>query len=447
MGHMDMLNRFFKNDLNNSAQGRMRGEVIKWRLKGHAEVPFWRWVCSWARAMRRPSDLGFDDSRFRLPPLNEVEHLVEVESLAEGMLFALPAVGLKEQREERRRSVSERCEKIAELVDAHQVSMIWCHLNDEGDALEKLIPNSIQVSGRDRDDYKEKASEWFVGERCICGDPLFTAKIARWAKQASKSTCVNGSPKTKSECWPTVELTQTNAMLGAGNDTLLTRQRDNEKSTRLSHTGSAIQTQDTSAFLESTGSPLKSMSEPSLMGALSAAHLPIRTAGEQPDFTPTIATRPDSSEDFSAHRAISGLENSRTIQTCSVRLRCTCGHESGLRRLISKPVMFGWGLNFQHCNHVTFFPSHSFEQYYQSVRRCWRFGQTRDVHVHIFASKAEGAVVANLKRKEREAGEMADSLSAETRDAVMAEVIGATRETNIHNADQRVTVPAFLRSA
>ena len=57
MGHMDMLNRFFKNDLNNSAQGRMRGEVIKWRLKGHAETPFWRWVCSWARAIRRPSDL------------------------------------------------------------------------------------------------------------------------------------------------------------------------------------------------------------------------------------------------------------------------------------------------------------------------------------------------------------------------------------------------------
>jgi hypothetical protein len=48
LGHMDMLNRFFKNDLNNSAQGRMRGEVIKWRLKGHAEEPFWRWVCSWA---------------------------------------------------------------------------------------------------------------------------------------------------------------------------------------------------------------------------------------------------------------------------------------------------------------------------------------------------------------------------------------------------------------
>ena len=77
LGHMDMLNRFFKNDLNNSASGRMRGEVIKWRLKGHAEGPFWRWVCSWARAVRKPSDLGYDDSRYILPPLHEVEHLVE----------------------------------------------------------------------------------------------------------------------------------------------------------------------------------------------------------------------------------------------------------------------------------------------------------------------------------------------------------------------------------
>ncbi len=71
LGYMDMLGRFFKNDLNNAATGRFRGEVIKWRLKGHAELPFWRWVCSWARAIRKPSDMGFDDSRFILPPLVE----------------------------------------------------------------------------------------------------------------------------------------------------------------------------------------------------------------------------------------------------------------------------------------------------------------------------------------------------------------------------------------
>jgi len=72
------------------------------------------------------------------------------------MLFALPAVGLKEQRDERRRSITERCEKVAELVSGHDQSLIWCHLNPEGDLLESLIPDAIQVSGRDSDEEKEK---------------------------------------------------------------------------------------------------------------------------------------------------------------------------------------------------------------------------------------------------------------------------------------------------
>ncbi|MCC6271106.1 MAG: helicase [Microbacteriaceae bacterium] len=157
LGHMDMLNRFFKNDLNNSAQGRMRGEVIKWRFKGHAETPFWQWVCSWARAIRRPSDLGFDDGAFVLPPLIEREHMVDVETPRDGMLFALPAVGLKEQREERRLSIRERCERVASLVaDTGQPALVWCHLNEEGDLLEKMIPDAIQVSGSDSDDAKEE---------------------------------------------------------------------------------------------------------------------------------------------------------------------------------------------------------------------------------------------------------------------------------------------------
>lgn len=116
--------------------------------------------------------------------------------------------------------------------------------------------------------------------------------------------------------------------------------------------------------------------------------------------------------------------------------------------MISKPSILGWGLNFQHCRNMAFVGvTDSYEAYYQAVRRCWRFGQARDVHVHIFASKAEGAIVANLKRKEREAAEMAASLSVETRDAVMAEVRGLTRQTNDYNASRRVAVPSFLKDA
>jgi hypothetical protein len=122
--------------------------------------------------------------------------------------------------------------------------------------------------------------------------------------------------------------------------------------------------------------------------------------------------------------------------------------EGRIRVLISKPSICGFGLNWQHCARMAFVGvTDSFEAYYQAVRRSWRFGQKRDVHVHVFASSAEGAVVANLRRKERDAIAMAESLSTETRDAVMAEVTGSVRETNTHNAAHRVKVPAFLKDA
>ncbi len=273
MGHMDMLNRFFKNDLNNSATGRMRGEVIKFRLKGHAETPFWRWVCSWARAIRRPSDLGYDDSAFALPPLTEAEHLVEVKSLAEGMLFAMPAVGLKEQREENRRSIGERSERMAELVNGTgQPANVWCHLNDEGDLLQKLIPDAIQVSGTDSDDAKER-------------------KLIDFA-------------------------------------------------------------------------------------------------------------------------------------------------EGNARVLITKPKIGALGLNFQHCNHCVLFPSHSFEQYYQLVRRNWRFGQKRAVTVDIVTTEGEMGVMRNLQRKSKQADAMFDRLVME-----MNSALAIARVNNITNKMEK---PSWL---
>jgi hypothetical protein len=87
----------------------------------------------------------------------------------------------------------------------------------------------------------------------------------------------------------------------------------------------------------------------------------------------------------------------------------------------------------------------SFESYYQAVRRCWRFGQKRPVNVHIFASELEGAIVANLRRKERDARLMSDALSAETADAVRSEVLGLTRTTNPYNANDELKRPSWLR--
>lgn len=89
----------------------------------------------------------------------------------------------------------------------------------------------------------------------------------------------------------------------------------------------------------------------------------------------------------------------------------------------------------------------SFEAYYQAVRRCWRFGQKRPVHVHIFASEQEGSVVANLARKEADAKAMAESLSAETLEAVRESVLGFARETNDYAPSVRMAIPSFLKEA
>lgn len=118
-----------------------------------------------------------------------------------------------------------------------------------------------------------------------------------------------------------------------------------------------------------------------------------------------------------------------------------------IRVLITKPSIAGFGLNWQHCARMAFVGvTDSWEAYYQAVRRCWRFGQKREVQVHIFASDLEGAVVSNLQRKERDALAMADALSAETRDAVMQEVTGVTRITNPYSPARKAQLPAWLAS-
>ena len=119
-----------------------------------------------------------------------------------------------------------------------------------------------------------------------------------------------------------------------------------------------------------------------------------------------------------------------------------------VRVLISKPSICGFGLNWQHCARMAFVGvTDSFEAYYQAVRRCWRFGQHRPVDVHIFASQLEGAIIANLKRKEADAKAMSESLAAETGAAIREAVLGSVRSTNEYNATRAVKLPAFMRAS
>lgn len=159
LGRMDMLGMFFKND-EGSLHPIWWGS--KWRMKPHAELPFWRWVCSWARAIRRPSDLGYEDGRFVLPKLTVNQYTVDPPKGSYVGLFPPLAVTLADQRKERRNTIEQRCELVASLVDEPKCSVVWCHLNSEGDLLERIIPGAVQVKGSDRDEAKEERFMAFV---------------------------------------------------------------------------------------------------------------------------------------------------------------------------------------------------------------------------------------------------------------------------------------------
>lgn len=128
------------------------GDTQTWRLKGHAEDVFWRWVCTWAAVIRKPSDLGYSDEGFGLPELRMHEHVISIDhrdAWSEGYLFAPDAKTLSEQRATRRATMAQRVEKAASIVGGVDSAVIWCELNAEGDALEKAIPGAVQVRGSD----------------------------------------------------------------------------------------------------------------------------------------------------------------------------------------------------------------------------------------------------------------------------------------------------------
>src|SRR6056297_1846001 len=145
MAYMDMLQTFFKSN-DDTLHPAHIGQ--QWRFKGHAEPHFWRWVASWARAIRRPSDLGFSDDGWVLPELIETHHEIQSDPL-DGQLFAMPVRGLPQEREERKATIKPRCELAAELLTSHEAGVAWCHFNAEADYLTQLMPGAVNLSGAD----------------------------------------------------------------------------------------------------------------------------------------------------------------------------------------------------------------------------------------------------------------------------------------------------------
>jgi superfamily II DNA or RNA helicase len=120
-----------------------------WRLKGHARGPMFRWMASWAVAIRMPSDFGYPDDGYVLPGLEIQEHLLQVDAVPEGQLFATDIGGVGGRASVRRATLDARVGRVAELVAAEpgEPWILWCGLNDEADELARLIPGSVNVHG------------------------------------------------------------------------------------------------------------------------------------------------------------------------------------------------------------------------------------------------------------------------------------------------------------
>jgi len=160
LASFEMLTRFFINDT--SLFGN-------YRLKGHAEAHFWDWVCSWARCVTKPSDLGHPDDGFVLPKLYVNRHVVQVD-VREGRganLFRVPDLSATSIHREKRITATTRAQKIADLVasEPDEDWLVWCDTDYEADALLLEIPEAVEVRGSHSQDVKEAAVAWFLGWR------------------------------------------------------------------------------------------------------------------------------------------------------------------------------------------------------------------------------------------------------------------------------------------
>ena len=146
MNGYEMLSMFFINDFKEK----------QWRLKGHAEKAFWKWVSSWAVMITKPSDLGYENGAYDLPNLNMQE--VVLPGKATNELLPEIAQTLSERRKARRESLEDRVKLAAELVNnTDEQFLIWCDLNDESDLLTKMIDGAVEVKGSDKPEHKEKS--------------------------------------------------------------------------------------------------------------------------------------------------------------------------------------------------------------------------------------------------------------------------------------------------
>lgn len=151
MRQQEMLSKWFINDTSTASQ--------EWRLKGHAVDDFWQWVASWSRCATLPSDLGGDDTGYKLPEIERRIHTVEADRMKDvqdGMLFRIPEMSATSFHAEKRRTIKERCELAAELATHDDPVTVWCETNEESALLAKLIPDAMEIRGDMTPEEKER---------------------------------------------------------------------------------------------------------------------------------------------------------------------------------------------------------------------------------------------------------------------------------------------------
>lgn len=138
MTRQEMLSNFFVHD------------NTTWRLKGHAEIPFYRWLASWGMSIKKPSDLGYEDDGFVLPGLNIIPHFIESDYCPAGQLFFTTLKGITNRLEIRRKTIKERTQWAADIINtSDEAWLIWCGLNEESKLARQLIPDGVEVKGAD----------------------------------------------------------------------------------------------------------------------------------------------------------------------------------------------------------------------------------------------------------------------------------------------------------
>lgn len=175
MNRAEMLAMYFCHDGGNTSQ---------WRLKGHGKQRFWEFMSTWAVVLNKPSDLGFEDTGYNLPELRIHKSVIEADNaLLDGELFARSAQTLNERRQAKRMSISHRVAEVAKIVnDCNEQFIVWCHLNDEADALTDAIPDAVEVRGPDSPDSKEQALLGFANQefRVLVSKPSICGHGMNW---------------------------------------------------------------------------------------------------------------------------------------------------------------------------------------------------------------------------------------------------------------------------